>query len=422
MLPLEPVPQPGSAIENPLQEPLRVTDASAAPELSNSVNHSPDRPNPASLPQSSGLSVPSAVPFIVEVHDLDWHAIRNKIVPATIRSRIRPIIEEIETLLDAALGPQLLFSNHKNDIHGLTIQVPDQAAAGPLWIIGDLHGDWLALEAALALIHRHQQESSRIIFLGDLFDDGGFGLETVLRIFELIVKEPSAVCLIAGNHDQALAYDGLQFSSDISPSDFADFLNQNLVHEWIERAGKAAVRLFANAPRALFLPDGLLIAHGGFPLTDLHQNIRETGNWNDPACLSDFVWARAHPTARRKLPNRFTRGCQFGFEDFSDFCKLATSLGRPVSHMVRGHDHVEDRYAAYPAYALNPILTTVALSRRLEREIAGPHVRVPTVGLYVPGSLPQIYRLHIPSTIVHELYPCETSAEEFPNPRPEGET
>ena len=78
---------------------------------------------------------------------------------------------------------------------------------------------------------------------------------------------------------------------------------------------------------------------------------RETGDWNDPQCLTDFVWTRAHPRARKKLPNRTSRGSQFGYEDFAAFCALSATLGRPVTHMVRGHDHVEERYEIYPAYA-----------------------------------------------------------------------
>jgi hypothetical protein len=116
----------------------------------------------------------------------------------------------------------------------------------------------------------------------------------------------------------------------------------------------------------------LLIAHAGFPLTDLHARLEESGDWNDPACLSDFTWTRAHPTARKKMPNRFTRGSQFGREDFAAFCALSTRMGRPVTHMVRGHDHVEERYMIYPAYAAHPMLTTVALSRRLPARIVRP--------------------------------------------------
>ena len=48
----------------------------------------------------------------------------------------------------------------------------------------------------------------RIVFLGDFFDDEGFGLEVLLRVFELILEAPERVCVIAGNHDEALSYDG----------------------------------------------------------------------------------------------------------------------------------------------------------------------------------------------------------------------
>ena len=279
---------------------------------------------------------------------------------------------------------------------------------GTVWFIGDLHGDLLALEAALLLIRSHIQygtAKSRIIFLGDLFDDEGFGLEVLVRVFEVILENPEFVCVIAGNHDEALGHDGTRFTSSISPSDFSDLLNNSAGDEWITRAGKLAIRFFALAPRALFFPDGLLVAHGGFPLTDLHAQLQNTGDWNDPTCLSDFVWTRAHPTARKKLPNRFSRGGQFGHEDFAAFCSLASSLGRRVTHMVRGHDHVEQRFAIYPAYGAHPILTTVALSRRLSRELLGPYARPPTIARYVEGGVPQVFRLHVPVELIAEVYP-----------------
>jgi hypothetical protein len=311
----------------------------------------------------------------------------------------------MEALLDRAGGPNLLFDGDRAGLEDRAIQV--QSPAEPVWIIGDLHGDLLALEASLALIRRESTDEGglRIVFLGDLFDDEGFGLEVLLRVFELIVEGPERICVITGNHDEALSFDGVRFAATVSPSDFSDFLNANLAHEWIERAGKLAVRFFTRAPRALFFPDGLLMSHGGFPLADLHTKLAETADWNDPACLADFVWTRAHPTARRKLPNRYSRGSQFGRADFAAFCELATRLGRPVTHLVRGHDHLENRWAVYQAYQPNPVLTTVALSRRLPRESFGPPTRVPTLARTVEHSLPQVYRLHIPDDLILATYP-----------------
>lgn len=279
------------------------------------------------------------MPPVKDVRSLDWAAVHDAVAPAPIRARMRATVEAFEALLDRADGPGLLFDTDRADAADRAIRVSTIDPAAPLWIIGDLHGDLLALEAALAVIGDEEADAaSTIIFLGDLFDDEGLGLEVLLRVFELILAAPQRVCVVVGNHDEALTYDGNRFASSVSPSDFADFLNANLAHEWIERAGKLAVRLFAQAPHALFLPDGLLVSHAGFPLSDLHARLEETGDWNDPACLSDFTWTRAHPTARRKMPNRFTRGSQFGYEDFGAFCDLAARLGRPVTHLVRGHD------------------------------------------------------------------------------------
>jgi hypothetical protein len=333
---------------------------------------------------------------------------RARVTAAATRAHLRDVVERMETLLDRDGGPRLLFDADRADANDKAIPVDHLEPDVPLWFVGDIHGDLLALEAALELVRITAAPGGpapRLVFLGDFFDDGGYGLEVLLRVFELILDAPGSVCIIAGNHDEALEYTGAGFTATVTPSDFSDFLNANLAHEWITRAGKLAVRLFSAAPRALFLPDGLLVTHGGFPLVDLHADLRESGNWNDPRCLDDFTWTRAHPRARKKLPNRTSRGSQFGYEDFAAFCDLSAELGRRVTHMVRGHDHVDERYEIYPAYAAHPVLTTVALSRRLPREAFGPYERAPTIARWVSGALPQVHRLCIPAAVVRDVYP-----------------
>lgn len=372
---------------------------------------------------ASGPRPPTALPEIENVDNLDWESVREAVARTVDRSQMRTIVEGVETLLDKGEGPGLLFDGFRSHARDQAIRVDTVDPDAPMWIIGDLHGDVLALEAALALIERSNagidKPSPNIVFLGDLFDDEGLGLELLLRVFELILEAPSRICVVVGNHDEALSYDGNRFASNVSPGDFADFLNANIAHEWIERAGKLAVRFFAQAPHALFFPDGLLIAHAGFPLTDLHAKLEETGDWNDPTCLSDFTWTRAHPTARKKMPNRFTRGSQFGYEDLAAFCELSARMGRPVTHLVRGHDHSEDRYITYPKYESHPVLTTVALSRRLPRESLGPYERVPTIARYVPSALPKLCRIHIPAELINSVFPQpEPERESVPLPEP----
>ena len=82
--------------------------------------------------------------------------------------------------------------------------------------------------------------------------------------------------------------------------------------------------------------------------------------------------------------------------------------------MVRGHDHGEERFIAYPAYKAHPMLTTVALSRRLPREAFGPFERVPTLARYVPGALPQVYRLHVPAELIRSVFPLPEGAASAP--------
>lgn len=358
-----------------------------------------------------GLVEPKAAtePSVVEVHGLDWAAIRHAVEPRALRGRTVQTVEHLESLLDQPHGPGLLFDADRAHDSDRAIQVSAGVASAPLWIIGDLHGDLLALEACLAHIREQTggegAADARIVFLGDFIDDEGLALEVLLRVYELIAENPGRICVVAGNHDEALALEGDRFTSSVSPSDFADHLNAHRGDEWAQRVGKLVIRLTAHAPRALFFPDGLLVSHGGFPLTDLHASLEQTGDFNAAPCLSDFVWVRMHPKARRKLPNRFTRGSQFGYEDFADFCALCARLGRPVTHLVRGHDHAEARYAIHPAYAAHPVLTTVALSRRLPREQFGPYERTPTLARVLPGAPPEVHVLHLPPELIHEVFP-----------------
>jgi hypothetical protein len=393
----------------------------------------PAAPEPAGPP-------PIVIPPVVDVTALDWDAVRRAVDPEGVRARLAATCDRLEALLDRADGPGFLFDADRATPDDRAIRVAALDAARPLWFVGDLHGDLLALEAALALVDARGHASAHhpttddapevaaidapepdatttgaatpcVVFLGDLFDDGGYGLEVLARVFERLADEPASTCVLAGNHDEALTWTGERFAASVSPADFVDFLNAHLDDAAVVRAGRLAVRLFARAPRALFFPDGLLAVHAGFPLVDLHAGLAESGDLNDSRALVDFAWVRIHPKARRKLPNRASRGSQFGREDFDDFCALAARLGRPVTHMVRGHDHVEERWEVPPAYVTHPVLTTVALSRRLAREVFGPAVRVPTVARWVAGALPQVHRLHVPEAMVRELYPADDADE-----------
>jgi Calcineurin-like phosphoesterase len=351
---------------------------------------------------------PNAAPAanVLEVRELDWDAVRAAVANAPSGERAERIVARMEERL-AGGGPLgLAFEEYAAGPADRAIRMGEEWPLGEVWFIGDVHGDLLALEAALQHIDRSGGGSgASLVFLGDLFDDGIHSAQVVLRVFELLLDGPARVTVIAGNHDEALAYGDGRFQSTVLPSDFTDRLNAHADDPLAARLGHLIIRFFERAPRALFFPDGLLVAHGGVPHTDLHEALAAEGNWNDPRMLQDFVWLRAHPRARKRIPNRTTRGSEFGRDDFTAFCEVATRLGRPVRRMVRGHDHVEERFAVYPAWTANPVLTINTLGHRLPREVFGPYERVPVVARWVRGELPEVRRLAIPPELIREVYP-----------------
>ncbi len=397
-LPPEPAPSapPGEAdVAAPVDE--AAPDASASPEE----------------PSVSPGATEEPYLNVLEVRGMDWRAVRAAVANPIGGERAERIISRMEERLEGGGPVGLAFEEYAAGPDDRAIQIGERWPLSEVWFIGDVHGDLLALEAALQHIDRSGGGAdARVVFLGDLFDDGVHAAEVVLRVFELVLDGPMRVTIVAGNHDEALAFADGRFQSTVLPSDFTDWLNANLENELAVRLGRLIIRFFQRAPRALFFPDGLLVAHGGIPHTDLHPDLLRDGNWNDPRVLQDFVWLRAHPRARKRIPNRTTRGSEFGREDFAAFCAVATKVGRPVERMIRGHDHVEERFAVYPAWARHPALTINTMSHRLPREVFGAYERVPVVARWVRGELPEVRRLFVPPELIQEIYPEPDVREE----------
>lgn len=304
-----------------------------------------------------------------------------------------------------------------------------------LWIIGDLHGDLLSWRALQHYAYERSREEGRkpvLLLLGDLFDDGPFGHRVLYEFLDGIVhqqretrtsftrrqpknpfisdsdSEPNIprIMFVAGNHDVGLFFDetSKQFRSSVSPSDFTDWLNSRDQESAWRGLALAAITFFAAAPRAILLPDGTLVAHGGVPHTDLHSLLQEPSDLDRPEFLDDFVWTRAHETSRSKIPNRTTRGCQFGTGDFEAFCSCATkALSRRVERLVRGHDHVLERYLVPPKYKLNGLMTINAMCWR-QRDPFGPFERRPVIARWVANSLPEIHQIEIPPDLIKKTY------------------
>jgi hypothetical protein len=135
------------------------------------------------------------------------------------------------------------------------------------------------------------------------------------------------------------------------------------------------------------------------------------------------MWARIAEAARKR-PNRGNRGHEFGWENFTQFCKVSAQMGvPPVKRLIRGHDHVALRWQFYPEYSENPVLTINAMGRRMEAEpepVDGPHP-FPVMGRHVPNQLPVVVRLPLEPQEVNKAFEREKPKQAEGTTSPEGQ-
>ena len=376
-------------------------------------------PGPDPLPQVPPEPEPARLPRLLQMDLTDKYESLQPTATAyadkrcrELRDQAKDILQKVEKLFGDFTKPTespLAFSTYRSLGTGHVSVVADaiDGQSGKVWFLGDIHGDLLALDSAIEYIDDMCPDAT-IVFLGDLFDDEGFGYEVVLRVFQLVAERPGRIGYIVGNHDVSLnADDGnpVTFSSSVSPSDFADFLNAHREDPVACGVGLFAIRFFRFAPRAIFLPDGLVVVHGGVPLGLRFPSIGVPADLERAECLQDFVWTRAHERARKKIPNPTSKTSEFGFEDFSAFCNhVSTTLGIPANRMVRGHDHFEACHSIYERWTRNPCLTVNTLSRRLPRDPFGPFERTPCVARWLSAEPLEIHQLVLPAFLVQAFY------------------
>lgn len=277
----------------------------------------------------------------------------------------------------------------------------DRAAESPAdrleqaWVVGDVHGDLVGLVAVFDVI-KHQPQyrpSDVVILLGDLIDDLAES-EEVLSEISSRIKRGEHILTIVGNHDDALDYrDDRGFGASVDPSEYCQRLraiaDSGSGHPSL-RFARSFISYVRNAPVALFLGDGTLLAHGGVPHTDLTDAVSNGGWTEDSLVWSDFIWARLHPRAKSRLAVGGTRSRELGADDFRRFsAAVSNDLGFTPLRMVRGHDHVEARYELYGGRWNESVLTINNMSWKLPREAGIDGPRNPCIVRWTRGESAQ---------------------------------
>ena len=355
-------------------------------------------------------------------HESFWDKHMNDVEAKLNNANDWDFIEKLNKKLRKEIAggrtPMLAFDKDRSPL-GVKFVLVTSKSDEVVWFIGDLHGDLLAWLTLLEYIRRVEKRpidagNYKVCILGDIIDGGPHSGELLALMLNSMIESPGNFAFVTGNHDEGLRKDKrtTQFCSTVSPSDFCELLytmpptkSARKGRIKMRRLAHTAIQFFQQAPRALLFPDGLLVAHGGVPHIDLHKDLRDPADFNHKQMLDDFVWTRIHESARHKIPNRTTRGCSLGFEDFDKFCDHARNiLGKPVLAMLRGHDHVPERFLVHESYRRHPVITINAMCSK-QREVFGPWERMPVAVRWQTGLPLEIHQIEIPVALIDHFHP-----------------
>ncbi len=156
-----------------------------------------------------------------------------------------------------------------------------------LYVVGDLHGDWISFSKIIADFRRNAHNSI-IIFLGDYADRGIYGLEIIEELIKLKEEEyGDRIILLRGNHEDYDEEGGWYWSPCDLPfevkekrkKDWKSYFKEYLYPEFFSKLNIAAI-----------LEGFALFVHGGISskiksLKDLEKPSREIYKdilWSDP--------------------------------------------------------------------------------------------------------------------------------------------
>lgn len=152
----------------------------------------------------------------------------------------------------------------------------------PLAIIGDIHGEYTALENLLIQL-KNNSKDRRIVFIGDLCDRGPKSVSVIKKVISLIHSKKAYVIL--GNHEINLiandAKDGSGWFFDSRTK------SDNQYYAPYERANHAEKQLikdfFNTLPIAISMP-GLNLVHAAWDQNSIDRLIKYTGKHT---CFTD---------------------------------------------------------------------------------------------------------------------------------------
>lgn len=242
-----------------------------------------------------------------------------------------------KTHFDEVNAPEPFLDGH------VYVWKPPAAKPIELLVIGDLHGCYSCLKAALlqadffAKVQAHHDDPEgspemKLVLLGDYIDRGRFSYNGVLRAaMKLFLAAPDSVFMLRGNHEYYVELNG-RVLAPVRPAEAMTSIQRIAPKEVFA----AYMKLFEALPTSLVF-DKTLFVHAGIPRDELIAE-RFTGlsSLNDPDVRFQMLWSDPSqadfvPADLQNANARFP----FGRKQFQAFM---SRLG--LETMVRGHERV----------------------------------------------------------------------------------
>ncbi len=224
---------------------------------------------------------------------------------------------------------------------------PDPAVEYELVVLGDLHGCYSCLKAALmqtdflAKVQAHADDPEhtpdvRLVLLGDYIDRGRFSYDGVLRMaMRLFVAAPHAVYFLRGNHEYYLGHEG-RILAPVRPAEgmmgLKGLANDAYFREYMQ--------LFETLPTSLSF-DRFFFVHAGIPrAAALAEKWKDLSSLNDPDLRFQMMWS--DPSDTEVVPDELqAAAARFGYGS-QQFRQFLARIGASV--LVRGHERIVDGF------------------------------------------------------------------------------
>ncbi|OHT12012.1 Serine/threonine-protein phosphatase PP1 [Tritrichomonas foetus] len=198
----------------------------------------------------------------------------------------------------------------------------------PCYVVGDIHGDLHDLLRIFSEVG--DLTKTKIIFLGDYIDRGGFSLEVVIVLFTVLCKFPNNVILLRGNHEFPNVYSCTSLSDELKGL----YQNNSLFH--------VIHNVFIWLPLATLVAGKYLCLHGGIgpdlnSISDIQNIPYPITNYDESKLVADILWSDPCKTIMNFLDS--TRGCGmfFGQTAISQFIKENN-----LKMLIRAHQCIYD--------------------------------------------------------------------------------